>query len=131
MATLPHTYSNTKQVRLLRNMIVREDGDDLLIGFAMPRPWLAPGKLLGVRRAPTRFGPVTLRMAPADDGSTIRVFFEPPPLGVKGTARIRLREPQQREIKSVEIKPEMKMSFRKDVIELAQPTRPLALTVRY
>ena len=36
--TLPHTYSNTQQLRLLRNMLLREDGDKLWIGQAIPGP---------------------------------------------------------------------------------------------
>jgi len=32
----PHGYSNSQQLRLLRNMLVREEGNDLLLGFTVP-----------------------------------------------------------------------------------------------
>ena len=58
--TLPHLYSCTQQLRLLRMMLVREDGDDLWIGQAVPRPWLEAGNKIEVSGAPTKFGPVSL-----------------------------------------------------------------------
>ena len=52
--TLPDLYSNTQQLRLLRNMLLREDGNRLLIGQAIPRPWLEHGKQIVVEMRPRR-----------------------------------------------------------------------------
>jgi len=131
MATLPHTYSNTVQLRLLRNMLLRESGDDLLIGFAVPRPWLAPGKRLAVRMAPTLFGPVSFSMETAADGSTIRFRFEPPARGMKGAVKTRLRHPALKDIKAVQVDPQTDLTFQQDVIELRRPSRSIDLVVRY
>jgi hypothetical protein len=58
--TLPHTYSSTQQLRLLRMMLLREEGNRLHIGQAIPRHWLKAGQSVEVRNAPTRFGLVSL-----------------------------------------------------------------------
>ena len=50
--TLPHLYSCTEQLRLLRNLLVREDGGVLWLGQGIPRAWLEPGKHVAVERAP-------------------------------------------------------------------------------
>ncbi len=129
MATLPHTYSNTVQVRLLRNMLLRESGDDLLIGFAVPRLWLTRGKRLAVREAPTPFGPVSFSMQA--DGPSIRVHLDPPARSFTGKVRIRLRHPAGKDIKSIQVDPQTESKYQADVVELSRPSRPLDLVVRY
>ena len=67
---LPHGFSNTEQLRLLRNMLVREEGDRLRLAQATPRPWLAEGAI-EVTGAPTRFGDVDYRIEPRAGGGRI------------------------------------------------------------
>ena len=64
--TLPHLYSCTEQLRLLRNLLLREDGDVLWIGQGIPREWLENGKHVAVNSATTTFGDVTYRIDVAD-----------------------------------------------------------------
>ena len=52
--TLPHLYSCTEQLRLLRNLLVREDGDILRLAQGIPRAWLEPGKHVAVTACPHR-----------------------------------------------------------------------------
>ncbi len=59
--TLPHTYSNTQQLRLLRNMLVREEGDRLWLGQAIPRAWLAARQTGGGNRCSYRLRPGDLQ----------------------------------------------------------------------
>ena len=71
--TLPHTYSCTQQLRLLRDMLIREDGDSLRIGEAIPRTWLADGKKIEMRDVPTSFGKVSVRMVGNKDGLVVDI----------------------------------------------------------
>ena len=71
--TLPHTYSSTQQLMLLRNMLIREDGDSLRIGEAIPRAWLAEGKKIEMREIPTSFGKVSVRMIGKKDGVEVQI----------------------------------------------------------
>lgn len=89
--TTPHLYSGTQQLRLLRNMLVQEEGDELVIGRGIAKHWLVPGKTIDVRNAPTYFGPVSFIIEAADEGEKTRVRIEPPKRTPPRTIRLALR----------------------------------------
>ena len=59
----PHLHSLAQLLRVVRMLLVQEDGDTLWLARATPREWLAPGQRLEVRRAATSFGFVSLIIA--------------------------------------------------------------------
>jgi hypothetical protein len=75
--TLPHTYSNTQQLRMLRMMLVREEAADVLLASGTPRAWLEAGKGISVNRAPTSYGLLSYTIAADPAGSEIRAMIEP------------------------------------------------------
>jgi len=127
---LPHTYSNTQQLRLLRNMLVREDGDSLWLGQAIPRDWLAPGKRVAVNAAPTTFGPVTYSIEANAEGS-IHVSLSPPVRIHPHEILLRLRDPRQRSIARVKSQGVGKVKFSKDTVRLTGVSSPLSLDVSF
>lgn len=127
--TLPHTYSNTQQLRLLRNMLLREDGDDLRIGDAIPRPWLAAGKRVAVKAAPTRFGPVSFAIE--SDENTVTVHVDPPTRNAAKAVKIRIRHPSQQDIRVVACEPKADVSFKGDLVELRGLKKPVEVLIRY
>jgi hypothetical protein len=132
--TLPHTYSNTQQLRLLRNMLLREDGETLWIAQAIPRAWLAPGKRVAVNGAPTTFGPVSFSLEAQPDGS-MRVHLEPPARSAPAEIRVRLRHPEQLPIASVEANGSGRVKFTGDTLRLKrganQAVSAMDMTVRF
>jgi hypothetical protein len=65
----PNSAANAHLLSMLRNLLVQDwdlndDGqpDTLRLCFATPKRWLEDGKTLKVERAPTAFGPVSLRL---------------------------------------------------------------------
>jgi len=94
-ATLPHLYSCTQQLQTLRMMLVREDGDTLIIGDATPRAWLADGKRIAVQQAPTWFGDVSFTIVSQVGEGRITVSMAPPAAVPAQVIRIRLRHPGQ------------------------------------
>jgi hypothetical protein len=75
--TLPHTYSHTQQLRWLRMMLVREEGDELWLPSGTPRAWLESGKSLQVQNAPTVFGRVSYRITSNTPSNRIEAQIEP------------------------------------------------------
>jgi hypothetical protein len=75
--TLPHTYSNTQQLRMLRMMLVREEGNDLLLASGTPRAWLEAGGAISVQRAPTPYGLLSYNLAADTAGNQFRATIEP------------------------------------------------------
>ncbi len=76
---------------LMREMLVREEGDTLVLAGSCPRAWLAAGKAVGVTELPTHFGPVTYRLEAKSKeiSGVFRFGFHTKPERI----RLRLRRP--------------------------------------
>jgi hypothetical protein len=84
----PNGASNAAFLVTLRLMLVHETATGLQLAYATPRGWLAPGKRIEVRNAPTRFGPLSYSLeARATD---VHVRVEVPERAAKLTLRLRL-----------------------------------------
>lgn len=57
-----HVWAAAEWVLMLRNCLVREEGETLVLCGGVPKEWLAPGKVIAFGPAPTAFGPVELRV---------------------------------------------------------------------
>lgn len=55
----PHGWTGAELFHLLRDGLVYEDGDDLVIGAGVPQAWVDGGRPFGVSRIPTHFGRVS------------------------------------------------------------------------
>jgi hypothetical protein len=130
-ATLPDLYSNTQQLRLLRNMLLREDGDRLLIGQAIPRPWLEHGKQVLVEDAPTAFGKVSYRIDSRVDQGRLTLRIDPP--GGKGCRAITvyLRHPRHEPIQSATANGRPVKELSPDTLTLIDIDKPIVVEVRY
>jgi hypothetical protein len=80
--TLPHTYSNTQQLRLLRMMLVKEEGEDLLVAPGTPAAWLDAGKTLAVTHSPTVYGLLSYSFGAEKGSRRVKGTIEP----VSGTS---------------------------------------------
>ncbi len=70
----PHGCFAGKWLLLYRNMLVREEGDELHIGSALSPLWLQPGKSVIVENAPTSFGPISFNIRVREDGATVNII---------------------------------------------------------
>jgi hypothetical protein len=105
--TLPHLYSGTQQLALLRAMLCLEegDGDDggLLLCGAVPRPWLADVKRIAARGFATRFGNVSFVVESHVAAGSASVSIDPPTRHPPSTIRLRLRHPDGKTIASAKV----------------------------
>jgi hypothetical protein len=69
----PHGCFAGKYLLLYRNMLVREDGNELHLGSALSPRWLRPGDTVAVKNAPTNFGPVGYTLTVSDGGATLDI----------------------------------------------------------
>lgn len=65
---MPHNWTTAEILAQLRDMLVREDGDGLVIAAGVPRPWLTPGARLAADALPTAHGPVSVAIDVGRDG---------------------------------------------------------------
>lgn len=117
-ATLPHLYSGTQQLLLLRNMLLHENGRDLWIGRAIPRPWLEEGKEIRVQRAPTLFGRVSYVIRSGAQARSMTVDLDPPVDRPPHAIQLRLRHPQDRALTRVTVNGADHRDFTRDTISL-------------
>lgn len=120
---------------LYRKMLIHEIGDDsLMIGQAIPRPWLEDGKQTEVKDAPTYFGPlsfnVSSRVAAGEISASIKLS------GRKQLKMLllRLRHPQKKPIRSVTVNGRNWKHFdsKKEYILIPAPTETAyTISARY
>jgi hypothetical protein len=67
----PHGTYAAELVTLIRNMLVRDAGGRVVILGAVPGPWLAPGRVVGVAGAPTAHGRVSFALRSRPGGATL------------------------------------------------------------
>jgi hypothetical protein len=67
----PHGWFAAKYRSLLRNMLVREENNQLHLLSVVSPDWLKAGDTLAIRRAPTAFGEVNYSLIAADKGATM------------------------------------------------------------
>jgi hypothetical protein len=123
-------YSCTEQLRLLRALLLREEGETLWIGQGIPRAWLAPGKHVAINAAPTTFGEVSCRIEALADGA-MSITLDPPTRGDAKMIRLCLRQPGGIKIASVTADDPAEISWADQTIALAHPRGRVKLHVEF
>lgn len=68
---MPHGWFGAKYISVIRNMLLREEQDDLHLLSVLSPAWTADGRRLAVRNAPTYFGTVDLEARFRRGGMTL------------------------------------------------------------
>jgi hypothetical protein len=69
----PHGWFAARYCELVRNMLVREEGDALHLASALSPWWVRPGDVIRVTGAPTAFGQFSMEIKSKADGAEITV----------------------------------------------------------
>jgi len=119
----------------LRAMFIREEGEDLYLGQAIPRGWLKPGASIHIKNAATHFGPMTLEMEVARGAQSITAKVEPPTRSSPRRIFLRLRHPMGWELEEAlldgERLEESRIDRVREWIRLGPLTRPFEVRARY
>ncbi len=85
----------------LRYLFVREEGDALLIGQAVPRDWLKPGQKCGIENAVTYFGKTSIVYQGQPNSMTAELHG--PTRNAPREIRVRFRAPGERRLTGVKV----------------------------
>jgi len=85
----------------LRLMFIHEQNGDLYLGQAIPRYWLAHGNKIGIQRAATHFGPMSVQYDSQVAKGSIKVAVDLPSRNQVRTIYVRIRHPQSKPLKTV------------------------------
>lgn len=82
---------------LVRWMLVLEDSDDdrLYLAKGVPREWVISGNEIGIERAPTRFGLVTLKLVAEPSTSKVKAAVDLEPPSSAKEIQLKIRLPKQ------------------------------------
>lgn len=69
-----HVWAAAEWVLVLRNALVHEEGDRLILGAGVPSRWLQPGNRIAFGPAPTAFGPVSIEIQVTETRKAIVVW---------------------------------------------------------
>jgi len=129
--TLPHLFSGAQQLLLLRNMLIKEEGDQLWLGRAIPRPWLEDGKKIRIENAPTLFGKTSYVIQSSDNARRINVDLVPPTDLPPKSINLRLRQPDNRAISRVTVNGAPWKNFAGETVKLTGLKGPATIGVDY
>jgi hypothetical protein len=103
----PNSVSNDAFLETLRLTLVHEIRDTrtepfgLELAAATPRAWLAPGKTISVRAAPTSFGPLSYSLT--SEPGVVRVTVDVPSVSPIRRLWLRLRLPRAGRLTTVKL----------------------------
>jgi hypothetical protein len=98
------TSDEAQSTYWLRLMFVNDQmGQDLYLGQAIPRYWLSKGNKVGIERAPSHFGTLSFNLEADASGDKIRAVVDPPARNSPKNIFVRIRHPNERQIKSVTV----------------------------
>jgi len=129
--TLPHLRSGTQQLRLLRMMLVREEGDRLFLAQAAPQHWFQQGQCVELRNAPTRFGPVSYTLRSDVQQGRITAQVTPPRRNPPKEIQLFVRHPEGKPIAQVLLDGKPFSGFDAGSVTLPTPRAPFTLELRY
>jgi hypothetical protein len=124
----PNGAANATFLETLRLLLVHETVDPtgrprgLELAYATPRGWLAPGKLIAVRDAPTSFGPLSYSIRSSEDA--VHVSVDVPRRAPLRTLSLRLRLPRAAHLTRVLLDGRPFVGFDPRVETLELPVHP-------
>jgi hypothetical protein len=127
----PNSASNAAFLETLRLTLVHETPAGLELAYATPRAWLAPGRHVAVRDAPTSFGPLSYSI---DAGpASAHVVVGVPSRARPRVLRLRLRLPGGRRLAAVTLggTPFPRFNASTGTIDLSGRMGTLDLVARY
>jgi len=74
---MPHNWASAELIRLVRDLIVLERGDELHLLQGLPRAWLEPDAMLRFEGVETDFGPVDVRFDVDANGTSATLSLVP------------------------------------------------------
>ena len=113
----------------LRYLFVREEGDTLLVGQAVPRQWLKAGQQCGIERTATYFGPASVVYASGDN--QITATLDTPRRNPPKEVRLRFREPGGRQLSSVEVNGKPWEKFKGEWVQLPGDVGKATVVARF
>jgi hypothetical protein len=74
---MPHNWASAEFIRLAVHLLALDRGDELHLLTGMPPEWVRPNMVTRLDRIATPFGPLTMKLAVADNGEEAQLTVRP------------------------------------------------------
>jgi hypothetical protein len=117
----------------LRMMYVLERGQDLMLGAAIPRYWLADGQRVRIDNARTYFGSMSMELVSHAANGSIEMIVEPPRRNPPQRILARFRHPDGKPIRRCQVNGQDYSGFdpQSEWVELKRCVEPLRVVAFY
>jgi hypothetical protein len=116
-----------------RMMLVFERGDDLWLAPFVTNNWLKDGMAVAVQKAPTRFGPVSYRIASGVGQGFIEATIDPPTRTSPRQIVLRLRHPEGKPMQKVTVNGQPHQDFdpAKEIVRISPAGEKITVRASY
>ncbi len=127
------THETGAFLQQTRRMLVDERGSELWLAPFVTSEWLKDGLQVSLKRAPTRFGPVSYRIRSSAAQGTIEAEIDPPTRTAPAAIVLRLRHPEGRPMRRVMVNDEEWDQFdpQSETIRLQAGAEPLRVKAEF
>jgi hypothetical protein len=127
------THETGEFLRQTREMFVMERGQELWLAPFATNVWMADGKRVSVRNAPTHFGPVSYEIVSHVATGYIEATIDPPTRYAPSALVIRLRHPEGKPMRKVTVNGQAHTDFdaEREIVRLKPTTDRLVIRAEY
>ena len=114
----PHLHSTSEMIRLLDMMLLKEEKDEVWLTWGTPRKWLEDGKKIEIRKVQTSYGPFDIGIDSHVSDGFIKAELTSSLRKMPAVIRLKLRHPEGKKIRKVEINGKNWNDFKGEVINI-------------
>jgi hypothetical protein len=130
-ARQPHLHSTVESIRMTNMMLIREEGDEIWLIWGTPRKWLEDGKKIEIKKANTVFGSFDFTVESHVSDDYIKTDIHAQLRKSPSVIRLKVRHPEGKKIRKVEINGESWKNFNNEVIDVVPHEGNVSVVAHY
>jgi hypothetical protein len=130
-ARQPHLHSTVESIRMTNMMLIREEGDEIWLAWGTPRKWLENGKKIEVKKANTVYGSFDFTVDSHVSEGYIKTEIHASLRKSPSVIRLKLRHPEGKKIRKVEINGKSWKNFNKEIINVVPKDGDFSVVAHY
>jgi len=127
----PHLHSTSELIRLTNMMLIKEEKEEVWLAYGVPRSWLEEGKVIEIKKAQTCFGAFNYHIESHVSKGFIKAELNTSLRKSPPVIRLKLRHPEGKKIKKVEINDKKWEKFDKEVITINPSSQKMKIVAYY
>ncbi|MBU2904102.1 hypothetical protein KO529_04840 [Arenibacter algicola] len=127
----PHLHSSSELIRLTNMMLIKEEKAEIWLTHGVPRAWLEDGKVIEVKKAQTSYGQFNFSIKSQVSQGFIKTNISAPNSKQPTVIRLKLRHPEGKQIKKVELNGKAWNNFGGEVVNIHDQITEISVVAYY